>query len=176
MRGLLGILIALLIFVVPTTELDARSRRRQAGQRRPAVTEHRAAMRPGRQRQARRRVRRRARRGRRCRRLGDRLEKLKYLHGGSVWIPKEARCGGSFPVVVLLHGNNTSKEKVKSLGGGRNLDRWARRELVPPERFFFDSVHLWEEGQAKIGAHLAQMLRHHLLAPSGGGSNPAQSM
>lgn len=55
--------------------------------------------------------------------------KLKYLHGGSVWIPSEARCGGRFPVVVLLHGNNTSRERVKSLGGGRNLEKWARRYL-----------------------------------------------
>jgi hypothetical protein len=57
-----------------------------------------------------------------------------------------------------------------------DLDGWARRELVPPERFFFDSVHLWEEGQAKVGAYLAATLRDHLLAPAGGGSDPAQSM
>lgn len=57
-----------------------------------------------------------------------------------------------------------------------DLDRWARRELVPPERFFFDSVHLWEEGQAEIGVHLARTLRHHLRDRAEGGSEPAQSM
>ena len=57
-----------------------------------------------------------------------------------------------------------------------DLDRWARRELVPPERFFFDSVHLWEEGQARVGAYLAATLAHHLNAPDGGWSDPAQSM
>jgi lysophospholipase L1-like esterase len=57
-----------------------------------------------------------------------------------------------------------------------DLDRWARRELVPPERFFFDSVHLWEEGQAKIGAYLAETLAHHLDAHGGGVCDPAQSM
>jgi len=67
-------------------------------------------------------------RSRRCRRA-DKLVQLKYLHGGSIWIPSEARCGGRFPVVVLLHGNNTSRERVKSLGGGRHLERWARRYL-----------------------------------------------
>jgi hypothetical protein len=54
---------------------------------------------------------------------------LSYLQGGAVWIPAEARCGGKFPVIVLLHGNNTDKETVKSIGGGRRLDRWARRYL-----------------------------------------------
>jgi hypothetical protein len=57
---------------------------------------------------------------------------LKYLHGGGVWIPAEARCGGSYPVVVLLHGNNTSKETVKSLGPGpesRRFDQIARKYL-----------------------------------------------
>jgi lysophospholipase L1-like esterase len=57
-----------------------------------------------------------------------------------------------------------------------DLDRWAREELVPPERFFFDSVHLWEEGQAELGVHLAETLRHHLPAPVGAVSDAAQSM
>lgn len=57
-----------------------------------------------------------------------------------------------------------------------DLDRWARDELVPPERFFFDSVHLWEEGQARIGAYLAARLAHHLDASERSSSDAAQSM
>jgi lysophospholipase L1-like esterase len=57
-----------------------------------------------------------------------------------------------------------------------DLDQWSRRELDPPERFFFDSVHLWEEGQARIGTYLAETLAHHLNVPEGGGLHRAQSM
>jgi hypothetical protein len=45
-----------------------------------------------------------------------------------------------------------------------DLELWARRELVPPERYFFDSVHLWEEGQVRIGERLAEQLVHLLGA------------
>ncbi|MFH2009519.1 MAG: hypothetical protein ABI333_23200, partial [bacterium] len=112
MRGLIGALVGLLVLAWPVGELEAR---------------------PGKQRIRKQSQGKRGKQGKRARgcrkRRGDQLVALKYLQGGAVWIPSEARCGGSFPVVVLLHGNNTDKEKVKSLGGGRNLDRWARRYL-----------------------------------------------
>ncbi|MGH9197055.1 MAG: SGNH/GDSL hydrolase family protein, partial [Acidimicrobiia bacterium] len=39
-----------------------------------------------------------------------------------------------------------------------DLDQWSRRALHPRDRYFFDSVHLYEEGQELIGAHLAEQL------------------
>lgn len=112
-HGLVGILVGLLVWMTPARELGARSARHRIRTPRRAVkkgTRARARTRP-------------------CRRRPDKLVQLKYLHGGSVWIPTEARCGGRFPVVVLLHGNNTSRERIKSLGGGRHLEKWARRYL-----------------------------------------------
>lgn len=116
-RSLVGILVGLLVLAAPVSEVEARSARHRIRKSRRVKKQR-----------TKRRSRRRTR-TRRCRRRGDKLVKLKYLHGGSVWIPAEARCGGRFPVVVLLHGNNTSRERIKSLGGGRHLEKWARRYL-----------------------------------------------
>ncbi len=128
MRIFLGILVAFLVLSFPLGDLDLLAA--------PAAARHsRARTRATHARRARKRVHRRARkrahqrRSRRCRRRGDLRVPLKYLQGGAVWIPSEARCGGSYPIIVLLHGNNTARETVKSIGGGRNLDRWTRRYL-----------------------------------------------
>ncbi len=59
----------------------------------------------------------------------DQLVPLKYLDGGQVWIPREAACGGRFPVLVLLHGNNPYGRLHKYLGGGKNIDKIARSYL-----------------------------------------------
>jgi hypothetical protein len=59
-------------------------------------------------------------RGRRCRKR-DKLVKLKYKQGGQVWIPARISCGGTAPVIILLHGNNKSLDRHPSLGGGRRL-------------------------------------------------------
>jgi hypothetical protein len=109
-RGLVGILMGLLAFAAPARESEARSKNHRIRKSSRGVKKKRSPR-------------------RRCRRRGDKLVGLKYLHGGAVWIPAEARCGGRFPVVVLLHGNNTRRERIKSLGGGRNLEKWARRYL-----------------------------------------------
>jgi hypothetical protein len=58
----------------------------------------------------------------RCRRR-DKLVKLKYTHGGQVWIPRRISCGGTAPVIILLHGNNKSLDRHPSLGGGRHLEK-----------------------------------------------------
>lgn len=53
----------------------------------------------------------------------DKLVKLKYKQGGQVWIPRRISCGGTAPVVILLHGNNSSLDRHPSLGGGRHLEK-----------------------------------------------------
>jgi hypothetical protein len=53
----------------------------------------------------------------------DLLLPLDYTHGGSVFVPRAVSCGGTAPLVIMLHGNNTSADKHPSLGGGRNLDK-----------------------------------------------------
>ncbi len=122
-----GLVVTSLLLWAPEPQAWARGRSHGIQRGRSATARRARAQR--RARKIARSLRRTRRRSRRCRRLGDRLVKLKYLQGGSVWIPAEARCGGSFPVVVLLHGNNTSRERTKSLDGGRHLERWARRYL-----------------------------------------------
>ena len=39
-----------------------------------------------------------------------------------------------------------------------DLEEWSRESLKPRDEFFFDSVHLYEEGQTRIGQYLAQQL------------------
>jgi lysophospholipase L1-like esterase len=39
-----------------------------------------------------------------------------------------------------------------------DLEEWSRESLKPRDRFFFDSVHLYEEGQTGIGMYLAEQL------------------
>ncbi len=68
-------------------------------------------------------------RRRRCRARRDITVPLKYKDGGQVWIPREAACGGRFPVLVLLHGNNPYGRLHKYIGGGKNIDRIVRRYL-----------------------------------------------
>ena len=29
-----------------------------------------------------------------------------YMDGGNIWIPRQALCGGEFPVIIMLHGHN----------------------------------------------------------------------
>ena len=64
-----------------------------------------------------------ARRRRRSCRKRDKMVKLHYTHGGQVWIPRRISCGGTAPVIILLHGNNASLDKHPSLGGGRHLEK-----------------------------------------------------
>ena len=66
---------------------------------------------------------------RRCHKRADILLPLKYRDGGQVWIPREAACGGRFPVMILLHGNNPEGIQHNFLGGGRNIDAIARKYL-----------------------------------------------
>lgn len=39
-----------------------------------------------------------------------------------------------------------------------DLELWGKEALVPKDKYFFDSVHLYEEGQEMIGAFLAEKL------------------
>jgi hypothetical protein len=52
----------------------------------------------------------------------DEIIDVNYPQDGSVWVPREAQCGGSFPLVVMLHGINPSMNPTPSLGGGRHLE------------------------------------------------------
>jgi lysophospholipase L1-like esterase len=45
-----------------------------------------------------------------------------------------------------------------------DLERWADRALVPRHAWFVDSVHLTEEGQALIGAYMAEQLAPRIRA------------
>lgn len=76
-----------------------------------------------------------ARRRRRCVRR-DRLVPLHYLQGGQVFIPARISCGGTAPVIILLHGNNQRFDRHPSLGGGRHLERlvskYVRGRMVWP--------------------------------------------
>jgi len=87
-----------------------------------------------------RRVRAHRRYRRRCVRK-DQLVPLKYKDGGQVWIPKEAACGGTYPVIVLLHGNNAEGDQHNFLGGGKNIEKLARNYL---NRRFIEPVILAE--------------------------------
>lgn len=59
---------------------------------------------------------------RRCHKR-DKLVGLKYTHGGQVFIPRRVSCGGTAPVIIMLHGNNKGLDRHPSLGGGRHLER-----------------------------------------------------
>jgi len=39
-----------------------------------------------------------------------------------------------------------------------DLEEWSRESLKPRDQFFFDSVHVYEEGQMRIGQYLAEQL------------------
>jgi lysophospholipase L1-like esterase len=56
-----------------------------------------------------------------------------------------------------------------------DLEQWSRIALKPRDRFFFDSVHLTDEGQEMLGRYLADELPKLVALPrqSGGGSQPA---
>jgi hypothetical protein len=59
----------------------------------------------------------------------DELVALDYPDRGGLWIPREAQCGGAFPLVVMLHGINPAMNPTPSLGGGRRLE-YAVRSLI----------------------------------------------
>jgi hypothetical protein len=52
----------------------------------------------------------------------DEMIEIDYPDKGALWIPSEARCGGTFDLVVMLHGINPSNNPTPSLNGGRRLD------------------------------------------------------
>lgn len=72
---------------------------------------------------------------RRCRKR-DRLVPLKYTHGGQVFLPRRISCGGTAPVIILLHGNNPRLDRHPSLGGGRKLEKrisaYIRKRFIWP--------------------------------------------
>jgi lysophospholipase L1-like esterase len=45
-----------------------------------------------------------------------------------------------------------------------DLDQWSRTALQPRERYFFDSVHLTDEGQTMLGRYVADRLQDLLFA------------
>jgi hypothetical protein len=56
----------------------------------------------------------------------DELLEVDYPNAGKLFIPHEARCGGRFDLVVMLHGINLSANRAPSLGGGLRLELLAR--------------------------------------------------
>jgi len=63
-------------------------------------------------------------------------------------------------LAALVEGYNA---QLRSLARRRNLglidlETWGHAALTPRDELFFDSLHLWENGQARIGRHMAQQL------------------
>ncbi len=54
-----------------------------------------------------------------------------------------------------------------------DLEQWSKIELQPRDQYFFDSVHLYEEGQVRIGRYLAQEITP--LVKSAAAGNPERS-
>jgi hypothetical protein len=54
-----------------------------------------------------------------------------------------------------------------------DLEEWSRAALEPRDRYFFDSVHLYEEGQEKIGEFLAERLSERVAERSRAQAVPA---
>ncbi len=52
----------------------------------------------------------------------DEFIEIDYPDRGGLWIPQEAQCGGSFDLVVMLHGINPNSLPAPDLGGGRHLE------------------------------------------------------
>jgi len=52
-----------------------------------------------------------------------------YLDGLKLWIPAEATCGGVFPVLIMLHGNNPSHNTEFTIGTAMNPDGTRGRGL-----------------------------------------------
>ena len=46
-----------------------------------------------------------------------------------------------------------------------DLEKWSAVALQPRDKYFFDSVHLYEEGQAMIGMEIAAELAPTFSAP-----------
>jgi len=56
--------------------------------------------------------------------------------------------------------NDTLREMARNGSADLiDLDQWSRVTLRPRERYFFDSVHLTDEGQTMLGRYLADRLQ-----------------
>ena len=76
--------------------------------------------------------------------------------------------------------NERLRELARRLGVELiDLEEWSRTALRPRDKYFFDSVHLYEEGQQKIGEFLAERLSAEVVArsrpPTAPASTPNQS-
>ncbi|MCC6998675.1 MAG: hypothetical protein IT370_28950 [Deltaproteobacteria bacterium] len=56
----------------------------------------------------------------------DVLVQVPYPDSGGVWIPREAACGGDFPLLILLHGENADRERHILVGGWMKLEPTVR--------------------------------------------------
>jgi lysophospholipase L1-like esterase len=64
---------------------------------------------------------------------------------------------------VLAKISEEYNKRLRRLAVSQNLvlvdlEEWSNESLKPRDRFFFDSVHLYEEGQTRIGKYLAEQL------------------
>lgn len=64
---------------------------------------------------------------------------------------------------VLAKISSEYNKRLRSLAKAHNLmlvdlEEWSRDALNPRDQFFFDSVHVYEEGQVRIGQYLAEQL------------------
>ena len=107
-----------------------------------------------------------------CADQDDLLVAIDYPDRGALWIPGEARCGGEFDLVVMLHGSNGAHLEAGSLGGGRRVEYLVRSlidgDLIEPI-ILAEPVHFEARSSVLYGesfdfeAHL-QRLRPHLEA------------
>jgi hypothetical protein len=61
-----------------------------------------------------------------CNQADDELIDVNYPDQGKLWIPREARCGGAFPLMVQLHGINGGMNPAPTVGGGRHIEYLVR--------------------------------------------------
>jgi len=61
-----------------------------------------------------------------CPREEDELVEVDYPDSGGLWIPHEAACGGDFPLVILLHGENGDRERHLLVGGYLDIAKTVR--------------------------------------------------
>jgi lysophospholipase L1-like esterase len=73
---------------------------------------------------------------------------------------------------VLAKISTEYNKRLRRLARAQNLflvdlEEWSRESFKPRDQFFFDSVHVYEEGQVRIGEYLAEQLLPLVKANSG---------
>jgi hypothetical protein len=103
----------------------------------------------------------------------DELIDVNYPDRGKLWIPREAQCGGAFPLVVQLHGINGGMNPAPTVGGTRHVEHLVRSlvdygvitpvllaEPVHTGAAAASSTGLYSEEHWEPATHLDRLLPH----------------